>query len=315
LHLQTGNAITTRVEAADRAWMMPGSTVLSYCESSGGGTLTEHYDDGEERSMEEYDWLKLWRELVMKNFRPRRKGMVEKYKRHSRKKLERRDPLLDLILKEMDAGDTVLEIGPGTGRWTIPLARTGRQVTAVEPTAAMADMLKENLANAGVNNVEILSQTWEDASPGMHDLVICAHGMYGSPDLAAFVRKMEQCARKRCYLAVRLPPADGILGELSLKISGCRHDSPDAVIAYNALYTLGIYANVLVEEGMTNWVNVSLEDAVRRARKHLNLGISEAYDDLISSTLNRRLKFSDGVYSWPDGMRSALLWWMPARKE
>ncbi|SEM77636.1 Methyltransferase domain-containing protein [Syntrophus gentianae] len=265
--------------------------------------------------MKEDNWFELWRKLVERNSRPRRDGMVEKYKRHARKKTERPDPLLDFVLKEMNAEDTVLEIGPGTGRWTIPLARTCRSLTAVEPTSAMADMLRENLDNAGLHSVEILSQSWEDASPEMHDVVICAHGMYGSPDLAAFVRKMERCARKRCYLAVRLTPADGIMAELSLKISGCRHDSPDAVIVYNALYTLGIYANVLVEDDTAHWINASLEDAIRRAKKHLHLGSSQAYDELISSTLNRRLSFSDGVYTWPDGMRSALLWWSPVHKD
>lgn len=99
----------------------------------------------------------------------------------------------------------------------------------------MVDMLSENLGNAGLSNVDILPKTWEDASPQIHDIAICAHGMYGSPDLAAFVCKMERFSRKRCYLIMRLPPADGILGELSLKIYGCRHDSPDAMIAYNAL--------------------------------------------------------------------------------
>ncbi|OPY91047.1 MAG: 16S ribosomal RNA methyltransferase KsgA/Dim1 family protein [Syntrophus sp. PtaU1.Bin208] len=265
--------------------------------------------------MEEYNWLELWRKLVRGNSRPKREGMVEKYKAHARKKAERPDPLLDFVLKEMNAGETVLEIGPGTGRWTIPVARSCRSVTAVEPTSAMANMLRENLDNAGLRNVDILTQSWEEASPPMHDRIICAHGMYGSPDLAAFVRKMESCARKNCCLAVRLPPADGILGELSLKINGCRHDSPDAVVAYNALYNMGIYANVLVEEVMAHWSNASLEDAVRRAKKHLNLGYREDYDELISSTLERRLRFSNGVYTWPDGMRSALLWWRPACNE
>jgi len=265
--------------------------------------------------MKEDNWFELWQELVERNSRPGRDGMVKKYKRHARKKTERSDPLLNFVLKEMNAEDTVLEIGPGTGRWTIPLSRTGRSLTAVEPTSAMADMLRENLDNVGLNSVEILSQSWEDATPEMHDVVICAHGMYGSPDLETFVRKMERCARKRCYLAIRLTPADGIMAELALKISGCRHDSPDAVIAYNALYSLGIYANVLVEDSMANWANASLEDAVRRAKKHLHLGPSEAYDELIASTLNRRLSFSDSVYTWPDGMRSALLWWSPVHMQ
>jgi len=271
-------------------------------------------EEAEGRSMQEEDWLALWRKLVKRNSRPTREGVVEKYKAHSRKKTERPDPLRDFALKEMNAEDTVLEIGPGTGRWTIPLAGVCRSVTAVEPTSAMADTLRENLAKAGLQNVDVCSQTWEEASPAMHDQVICAHGMYGSPDLAAFVRKMERCARKRCYLAVRMTPADGIMAELSLKISGCRHDSPDAIIAYNALYTLGIYANVLVEEDTAHWVNASLEDAVRRARKHLHLETSEAYEELIASTLNRRLSFFDGVYAWPDGMRSALLWWTPIHR-
>jgi len=109
-----------------------------------------------------------------------------------------------------------------------------------------------------------------------------------------------------------LPPADGIMAELSLRIYGCRHDSPDAVIAFNALYTLGISANVLVENGMVNWVNDTLDDAFSRAKRHLRLETSgTTYDELIYSTLNRRLSFSNGVYSWPDGMRSALLWWNP----
>lgn len=265
--------------------------------------------------MKENDWLELWRELVMRTFRPQKERIVERYKAHARKRMERPDPLLDFILKEIDADNTVVEIGPGTGRWTIPLAKKTKNVTAIEPTPAMVDILKENIGNSGLGNVEILPQTWEDASPEIHDVVICAHGMYGSPDLAAFVRKMDRFARKRCYLAVRFPPADGILGELSLKIYGYRHDSPDAVIAYNALYTLGIYANVLVEDGMVNWVNSSLEDAFKRAKRHLRLEASDIHDELILSTLEKRLNFADGFYTWPDGMRSALFWWRPDHKE
>jgi hypothetical protein len=140
--------------------------------------------------------------------------------------------------------------------------------------------------------------------------------MYNSPDFAAFVRKMERFSRKGCYLAIRLPPASGVMAELSLKIYGCQHDSVNAVVAYNALHTMGIYANVLVEKHMVNWVNRTREDAFDRAKRHLCLDVAEtAHDDLIHSALNRRLSLSDGVYVWPDGMRTALLWWSPDHKE
>jgi SAM-dependent methyltransferase len=262
--------------------------------------------------IKEIDWLELWRELVTRKLHPKTESLVERYKAHGQKPKERPDKLLDFVLKEIDAQDTAIDIGPGTGRWTIPLAQKIRSVTAVEPTSGMAEMLKENLDNAGLRNVEVLSQTWENATPSMHDIVVCAHGMYASTDLAGFVHKIERFSRKRCYLAIRLPPADGILSELSLKIYGCRHDSPDGVIVYNALYAMGIHTNVLVENSIVNWVNETVEDAFIRAKRHLRLDTSEtAYDDLIYSTLHRQLTFSDGVYAWPDGMRSALLWWSP----
>ena len=261
----------------------------------------------------EIDWLELWRELVTRKLHPKTEKLVERYKAHGQKQKERPDTLLDFVLKEINAHDTAIDIGAGTGRWTIPLSQKIKSVTAVEPTSGMAEMLKENLDNAGLRNVEVLSQTWEDATPSMHDIVVCAHGMYASADLAAFVRKMERFSRKQCCLAIRLPPADGILSELSLKIYGCRHDSPDAVIAYNALYTMGIHVNLLVEKSIVNWVNETVEDAFIRTKRHLRLDTSEtAFDDLIYFTLHRRLTFSDGVYTWPDGMRSALLWWSPS---
>lgn len=262
--------------------------------------------------MKEIDWLELWRELVVRNVHPETGRLVERYKNHAQKRVEREDALLEPILKKIDVQDTAIDIGPGTGRWTIPLAKKIGRVTAIEPTSAMVEMLRENVRNSGLNNVNIVSATWEDATPSIHDVVLCAHGMYGSPDLAAFVGKMERFSRKRCYLAVRLPPADGIMAELSLTVYGCRHDSANAVIAYNALYTMGISANVLVENDRVYWTNATLEDAFERAKRHLRLDTSQAgYDELIRSTLNRRLRFSDGVYLWPDGMRSALLWWSP----
>lgn len=123
---------------------------------------------------------------------------------------------------------------------------------------------------------------------------------------------MERRARKRCYLALRLPLYNGIIGELCLAIRGHRHDSPNAIIAYNALYSMGIYTNVLMEEGVYRWTDSSFEDAFARARRHLHLGSSTAHDALVRDTLARRLTCADGIYTWPDGMLSALLWWNPS---
>lgn len=268
----------------------------------------------------ETDWSALWRELAS---RPRvkpgsvgkkesfeRKERAQQFEAHTRKRNEeRKDPLLEYVLNDLKPGETVLDIGAGTGRWTVPLAKKAKKVTAVEPSAAMLEILKQNAAEAGLNNVEIIQSAWEDDTATPHDIAVCAHAMYNAPDLVGFARKMEANAARRCYLAMRLIPVDGVMAELSRRIYGNSSDSPNFIVGYNALYAADIYANVILEEGTFHWTSPDIESAVEMAKRHLYLGDSAEYDELIRETLNRRLTLKDGSYLWPDGMRSALIWW------
>jgi 2-polyprenyl-3-methyl-5-hydroxy-6-metoxy-1,4-benzoquinol methylase len=261
----------------------------------------------------ETDWLELWRELIIANPHSFDSGPMKRYKLHAYQGKQRPDPLLDFVLQSVDSNTSVLDIGAGSGRWTLPLAKSAGSVTAVEPAGDMLDILYSNLKTARAK-VEIIQATWEEAQVQAHDIIVCAHAMYSSPDLALFIHKMERFAGKTCYLAIRLPPVDGILGELSKAIQGRVYDSANAVVAYNALYSLGIYANVLVEKDIHQWVNSSLEEAFVRVKKHLNLDSTSEYDEQIRDTLRRRLVISNDTYVWPDGMRSALIWWNPITK-
>jgi len=263
--------------------------------------------------MVDIDWLQLWRELVIAtgSLHEERKPSRRYEVRARRKATERYDPLLDFVLQDIDSQTTVLDVGAGNGRWTIPVAQKAGSVTAIEPSDSIRETLRSNIASAELTDIQIVSARWEEAAVEKHDIVVCAHAMYASPDFAGFVRKMERCADKKCYLALRLPPQDGIVGELSHAIYGSYHDSPNAIIAYNALYSMGIYANVLVEEGIRRWIDTTFEGALARAKRHLRLGSSDIHDGLIRDTLTQRLTRLDGSYVWPDGMRSALLWWNP----
>ncbi len=53
--------------------------------------------------------------------------------------------------------ETVLEIGPGKGALTIPLARRVKHVLAVEKDPRLADWLGERLKKAGLHNVTLLN--------------------------------------------------------------------------------------------------------------------------------------------------------------
>ncbi|MBI2865107.1 MAG: class I SAM-dependent methyltransferase [Chloroflexi bacterium] len=267
------------------------------------------------------DWFELWRELATAFLRAEQtkdgrapdtwQGRARQFDAAVKRKLNRPDPLRDFVVSQLGSHSTALDIGAGTGGWTIPLAKMARRVTAVEPSPAMISMLTSNLAAAGLNNVDVIRGSWEEVKADPHDVVICAHAMYTSPDLLAFVRKMEQAARDICFLLIRVPAHDGVLGEAARLIHGHRHDSPNFVVAYNALLDAGIYASAMMEPHLKPWTNDSLEAALERARDHLRLGEDHTYDAGIRASLEQKLTLKDGLYHWPDGMRSALVWWQP----
>ncbi len=193
----------------------------------------------------ETDWLALWRELVNMNTSSSNTSLVSRYKAHVGKKKQRPDDLLNFVLEKIDNKDTVLDIGAGGGRWTIPIAATAGNVTAVEPSADMRAILCENINEAGMDNIDTVPSTWEEAAVEPHDVVVSAHAIYGS-----------------------------------------YHDSPNAIIAYNALYSIGIFANVLVENSIHCWVNDTVEEAVARAKRHLHLEAASGYDGLMGTSKN-----------------------------
>jgi SAM-dependent methyltransferase len=261
------------------------------------------------------DWAGLWRELASRDIQASEEGaaqMVERWRKVARR-LDAEggapDPLLDHILGRLTPEMTVLDIGAGIGRWTLPIARKVHRVTAIEPLQGMRTVLVERAAAHGITNVEVVDTPWLTTEVSSHDVAIAAHATYTTTDLLGFVRRMEASARRTCYLALRVPAHDGVIGELSECIQGRWHDSPNFIVGYNLLLSAGFHPNVLMEPKASRfWADSGVEDALARAKRHLHLD-DDRHDATIREVLARRLVFADGAYRWPDGMRSALIWW------
>jgi SAM-dependent methyltransferase len=227
-----------------------------------------------------------------------------------RRRRDRDDPLMQFVLGRLEGEDTVLDVGAGIGRWSIPMAKRCRKVTALDKLDPMLEILRENTSRENLGNIEIVQGDWHEIDLEPHDYVLSSHAVYASPDIVGYARKMESLANKACYLVMRVPKHDGVLGELSARIHGCWHDSPNFPVGYNALLQAGIVGHVIPEETGRVWHDGSLENARDRVKRHLRLG-SDEHDGAIMEALKERLSFRDGEYWWPDWMRSALVWWRP----
>ena len=262
------------------------------------------------------DWAALWRELASHDLQASDEGaaqMVERWRGVARKldteASSAPDPLLAHVLATLTPEMAVLDIGAGIGRWTLPIAKRVRRVTAVEPLRGMRQVLVERASTQGVANLDVVMAPWIEAAVPPHDVAVAVHATYTTPDLLGFIHKMEASALRTCYLALRVPAHDGVIGELSERIQGRWHDSPNFIVGYNLLLSAGFHPNVLMEpSAIRHWSDATLEHALTRAKRHLRLD-DDRHDAAIREILVRRLAFVDGAYRWPDGMRSALIWW------
>ena len=272
------------------------------------------------------DWNALWRELVeIKERNHQRKsdskkgadiwaGRALEFKEGVQRRWVRPDSSRDFILSQVDGDSTVLDIGAGTGAWSALLARKAKRVTAVEPSAAMIEVMRGDLAAQSIANVAIVQGAWPEVSVEPHDFSLCSHAVYACPDLAAFLRRMDACTRRTCFLLLRAPSIDGVRAEAARHIWGQPLDSPNFTVAYNVLLQIGIYANVQLENtGL--WkprTSPSLEDALRDMKRFMDLEETGEQDAYLMDLLRRRLAWKDGRYVWPPEVRSALVYWHTA---
>lgn len=91
-----------------------------------------------------------------------------------------------------DSG-SVLDVGAGTGRASLPLARRGHPVTAVERNPGMLEGLRDLAAGL---TVEVVEGSWPDVAGrvGSHRVSMCAHVVYDVGDIAPFLAALADRA-------------------------------------------------------------------------------------------------------------------------
>ena len=117
------------------------------------------------------------------------------------------DATVDLLFRKIGAHETLLDVGAGAGRLSLPLSLKCKEVTAVEPSPSMASALREDAALHKISNVNLVQAEWENVWLDQKDVVLCAHVLYTVRDIEPFIRKLEAHARGQVWVILfREPP-------------------------------------------------------------------------------------------------------------
>jgi SAM-dependent methyltransferase len=173
-------------------------------------------------------------------------------------------PFIERILSDTRPDDDVLDVGAGTGRYALPLARHIRHVTALDPSPAMLDFLRADAEAAGLTNVSVFQGSWPEAASlvAPADVVLCAHVLYPIEDIVPFLRALDGQARRAVYL--RLMAQQPWFDRLELweaVHSEARVSQPTYIDVVNVLHQLGCLANVAIDRAEGRLAFDGIEDA------------------------------------------------------
>ncbi len=178
---------------------------------------------------------------------------------------------LELEILNLQGGETVLDVGAGTGRLAVPIAMTAAHVTALDPSEGMLNVLRERMAAEGLTNYSCVKMRWEDAVIGRdiepHDLVIAAFSL-GFYDLAAALEKLDSAATRAVHLfwhagEWRGPEEMALYRAVFGEEATMRKGYPDYIFPVNILHDAGIYPNVRIYNAVWETVYDSPEEAAR----------------------------------------------------
>ncbi len=207
------------------------------------------------------NWKSVWREMRGQRMRPVKikfdPAFKEKFAKNYSERAESNDyeygrKAIKALSEILEENFKVLEIGPGPGTLTIPLAKMVKRIVVVEASKLAVGHLLKNLAKSGVNNVEVINENWEKINlKDNFDLVICSHFLWQMKDIETLLKKMEIASNRYCAV---IQPAgrESIIKEAWKKMTGEDYKGqfePDADhFVYLILRQWGKLVNVRVME-------------------------------------------------------------------
>lgn len=239
---------------------------------------------------------------------------AERFARLTRSLDAASDPFVNALREVIRSTDTVLDVGAGAGRYSMPIASSVAAITAVEPSTAMRAELARGAAARGLTNLTVVGSSWETAEVGRHDVAFSANVLYFVPDAVRFIEKLDHHARRACLILHRLDQGGAQVLPLWEEIWGSpRPPEPDALDLFNLLFSIGIRANLRLAPRPAPVRYTTLEGAVSEARQSLDLAPDDPTHDVrIAAFLRGVLIERDGLLVMPPGPQMAIISWESA---
>lgn len=224
------------------------------------------------------------------------------------------DPVVNSLYALLGKDADVLDVGGGAGRYALPLATRARRVTVVEPSEDAVALLTERAAEAGLRNITVISEPWEEAEAPMADVVLCSMVLHHVADAAPFIAKLQRHARD-CVVLVEMMETPGA-AEVPFyeRVHGSAPAPlPGLPMVLSLLWAMDVHPDVTMLSGEAPAIAADRDGALEQLRRRLAVEEGTDADDRL------RAAADDLLEETPAGMvvrgvaprRSAIVSWRP----
>jgi SAM-dependent methyltransferase len=209
----------------------------------------------------------------------------------------------------------VLDIGAGPGTLAIPFAQKATHVTAVEPADGMCSVMREKMAEYGVENITIVQKRWEEVDVASdldppYDVVVASFSL-GMFDIRNAIEKMIQASSRYIYLYHFAGEStwSGMWKELWPRLHGRNYIcGPMSDVLYNVLYQMGIYPNITTFRMKHDQRHSTLEDAVAELAPQARADTKEQ-KAVLRDYLEKAMKWEEGAFVLNGSSIRVKIWW------
>ncbi len=200
---------------------------------------------------------------------------------------------------------TVLDVGAGTGRMTLPMAKLAKHVTALDPSQKMLTILKENAQKQRIQNIEYINDSLEELKvTNSYDWVVASFSLF-MYNIESALAKMNALASRGVYLFLSASP--WMDTEMQKAVNDGLNVWSDFIFIYNILYDNGIPANVEIWDYQLKQNYADLESAV--SKLSLTYHIPASNTNKLREYLETKLVEENGKLCYNRERKAATIWW------
>ena len=191
------------------------------------------------------------------------KNAARRFKRLSRNKNASKEQVEELKLRQTDI---VLDIGCGTGRLTIPIAKRVKCVYGIDISKEMLKIVKEQAEKEGLKNIKLINANFEtfDVNRIERVDVSVSYNSLGVYDIRNTLIKINSITKRDVFIFTFAGKGEWMDERLAEIVYGkrVRNVPSSAEIIYNLLKEMGIDPDLKVKHKIWKSEYNSIDDAV-----------------------------------------------------